>query len=108
MSYGKPWVANATINPIAVPAPITPQRAGSRIDRIAGKGYARAANTIGLVAEPLVSVVVSTYNRPDRLARLLSALCAQTLPRAAFEVVVVDNGSGPETGAVLARESSRD
>jgi glycosyltransferase involved in cell wall biosynthesis len=67
---------------------------------------ARQAN-IGAVPDPRVSVVVSTYNRPARLARLLEALRAQTLPPDAFEVIVVDNGSGPETGAVLARESAR-
>jgi GT2 family glycosyltransferase len=55
------------------------------------------------VSTPRVSVVVSTYDRPQRLAKLLDALEAQTLARDQFEVVVVDNGSGPETGAVLDR-----
>jgi glycosyltransferase involved in cell wall biosynthesis len=59
------------------------------------------------VPEPLVSVVVSTYNRPARLTRLLDALSAQTLGRERFEVVVVDNGSGPETGRVLTAERAR-
>jgi hypothetical protein len=59
------------------------------------------------VDEPLVSVVVSTYNRPARLARLLDGLSVQTLPAAQFEVVVVDNGSGPETAHVLAAERAR-
>jgi glycosyltransferase involved in cell wall biosynthesis len=59
------------------------------------------------VSGPLVSVVVSTYNRPERLARLLDALRAQTLTSDSFEVVVVDNGSAPETAALLARESAR-
>ena len=57
-----------------------------------------------MMPDPLVSVVVSTYDRPARLARLLDALRAQTLGRSAFEVIVVDNGSGPETGRVLAAE----
>jgi len=48
-----------------------------------------------------VSVVVSTYNRPARLARLLDSLQEQTLSSSAFEVVVVDNGSGPDTAALL-------
>ena len=59
------------------------------------------------MAAPLVSVVVSTHNRPQRLARLLNALRAQTLASDDFEVVVVDNGSGPETGRALAREQAR-
>jgi GT2 family glycosyltransferase len=54
-----------------------------------------------------VSVVLSTYERPRRLARLLAGLRAQTLAREEFEVVVVDNGSGPETAEVLARERDR-
>lgn len=56
---------------------------------------------------PVVSVVVSTYNRPSRLARLLDGLSVQTLPAAQFEVVVVDNGSGPDTARVLAAERAR-
>ncbi len=57
--------------------------------------------------QPQVSVVVSTYERPQRLARLLAALRAQTLARAAYEVVVVDNGSGPSTAGVLEAELAR-
>ncbi len=57
--------------------------------------------------EPLVSVVVSTYNRPARLGRLLDGLAAQTLAPDRFEVVIVDNGSDPETGRVLAAELER-
>jgi GT2 family glycosyltransferase len=59
------------------------------------------------VSPLLVSVVVSTYERPDRLALLLAGLRAQTLERTAFEVVVVDNGSGPATAAVLDAELAR-
>jgi glycosyltransferase involved in cell wall biosynthesis len=59
------------------------------------------------VPEPLVSVVVSTYNRPARLERLLSSLRAQELAADEFEVIVVDNGSDEPTGAVLSRESAR-
>ena len=51
--------------------------------------------------EPEVSVVVSTYGRCGFLADLVEALEAQDLPRAAFEVVVVDNGSGDETWSLL-------
>ena len=54
-----------------------------------------------------MSVVLSTYNRPGRLARLLWALRAQTLPHERFEVVVIDNGSGPETARVLADHRDR-
>jgi len=56
------------------------------------------------VQAPLVSVVVSTYDRPERLARLLDALRAQTLGPEQFEVIVVDNGSQAETGRALAAQ----
>ena len=53
---------------------------------------------------PRVSVVVATHDRPDGIARALAALRAQTLPAEEFEVVVVDDGSGPDTADVLRRE----
>jgi GT2 family glycosyltransferase len=59
------------------------------------------------MSDPRVSVVVPTYNRPVRLARLLESLRAQTLPPDRFEVIVVDNGSGPETAATLEDQQRR-
>jgi glycosyltransferase involved in cell wall biosynthesis len=47
----------------------------------------------------LISVIVTTYNRPDALRAVLRALHEQTDP--AFEVVVADDGSGPATQQVL-------
>jgi GT2 family glycosyltransferase len=40
-----------------------------------------------------VSVAVSTYERPDRVARLLEALGRQSIPATDFEVVMYDDGS---------------
>lgn len=51
---------------------------------------------------PEVAVVVATYQRADRLPRLVAALEAQTLAPGRFEVVVVDNGSTDDTPEVLA------
>ena len=53
------------------------------------------------------SVVVPTRDRAARLHRLLDRLERQTLPRAAFEIVVVDDGSRDETADVLAAEAAR-
>ena len=47
-----------------------------------------------------VSVIVSTYNRPAALERVLDGLAAQARPP--FEVIVADDGSGPPTAALLA------
>jgi glycosyltransferase involved in cell wall biosynthesis len=56
------------------------------------------------VSRPRASVVVPTRDRPDRLARCLLALDAQTEPPA--EVVVVDDGSR-DPAAVLAAVGDR-
>lgn len=49
----------------------------------------------------LVSVVIPTYNRLDRLKRVLSALEAQTYALDSFEVVIVSDGSTDGTPAYL-------
>ena len=54
-------------------------------------------------AEIDVSVVLATHDRPDRLARQLDALRAQSMPPERYEVVVVDDASGPETVELLRR-----
>lgn len=51
---------------------------------------------------PDVSVVVSTYNRRDRLPNLLEALRNQTLPGSRFEVVIVNNAATDDTAELLA------
>lgn len=49
----------------------------------------------------LLSVVIPTRNRPDRLVAAVRSVLAQDYPW--IEVVVVDDGSGPETVEVLDR-----
>jgi len=46
-----------------------------------------------------ISVIVSTYNRPDALSATLRALGRQTAGN--FEIVVADDGSGPATRDVV-------
>jgi glycosyltransferase involved in cell wall biosynthesis len=55
-----------------------------------------------------VSVVLATHDRPMRLARQLEALRAQSVPPDRYEIVVVDDASGPETRTLLEREQARD
>lgn len=50
---------------------------------------------------PLLSVLVSTYNQPRWLELVLWGYSVQTV--ADFELIVVDDGSGPETRAVIDR-----
>jgi glycosyltransferase involved in cell wall biosynthesis len=52
-----------------------------------------------------ISVIVTTYNREDALAAVLSALSRQS--DRGFEVVVADDGSSPETAALVERWQSR-
>lgn len=48
---------------------------------------------------PSVSVIVTTYNWPQALDRVLSGLCIQRYPR--FEVIVADDGSTETTAEVV-------
>ena len=52
-----------------------------------------------------IAVIVSTYNRPDALDAVLRGLSKQS--DRAFEVIVADDGSGPETADVVAGWQAR-
>lgn len=52
-----------------------------------------------------IAVIVTTYNRPDALAAVLDSYCAQRDRH--FRIIVADDGSGPETAAVVARCCNR-
>ena len=53
------------------------------------------------MADPDISVVVASHDRPLRLRWLLNALEEQTLPTDRWEVVVGHDSSGPETEVLL-------
>jgi glycosyltransferase involved in cell wall biosynthesis len=55
---------------------------------------------------PTISIVMPTFNRRDRLARVLRALEGQTYPVDKFEVVVVSDGSTDGTSAFMATLTS--
>ncbi len=55
-------------------------------------------------APMLVSVVTTTYNRPDALRTVLDALAVQDDPR--FEVLIADDGSREDTHSMLAAFAS--
>ncbi|MEX1298846.1 MAG: glycosyltransferase [Desulfotignum sp.] len=52
-----------------------------------------------------LSVIVTTYNRPDALKKVLEALYAQT--RLPDEILVADDGSGPKTRTLLGSFENR-
>jgi glycosyltransferase involved in cell wall biosynthesis len=54
---------------------------------------------------PGASVIISTYNRPEHLERCLESYRHQT--EGDFEILVADDGSGPETTAVIERARER-
>jgi glycosyltransferase involved in cell wall biosynthesis len=54
-----------------------------------------------------ISVVAPTYQRADRLRRLLAGLEAQDVPTGGFEVLVVDDASTDHTTAVLEEAIAR-
>ncbi|MGH6670693.1 MAG: glycosyltransferase, partial [Xanthobacteraceae bacterium] len=53
----------------------------------------------------LISVIVTTYERPDALDACLRSLSRQA--DRDFEIIVADDGSGPETARVIANWASR-
>ncbi|MFM8333838.1 MAG: glycosyltransferase [Candidatus Methylumidiphilus sp.] len=48
---------------------------------------------MSILAKPICSVLLCTYNRADLLRKTLESLCCQTLDKALFEVIIVDDGS---------------
>ena len=42
-----------------------------------------------------VSVIIPTFNRPEKLAATVRCLREQTLPPSDYELIVVDDGSEP-------------
>ena len=55
---------------------------------------------------PEASVVFATHNRPERLRRQIAALRAQEVDPDRYEIIVVDDASGPETQRVLGEEQA--
>lgn len=52
-------------------------------------------------AQPIISVVIPTFNRALLLERCLESFSKQTFPHDNFEVLVVDDGSSDQTRALL-------
>lgn len=57
--------------------------------------------SLRMIAEPLVSVVIPTYNRAHCVAKTIDSVLAQTHQN--FEILVCDDGSKDDTAAVIER-----
>jgi glucosyl-dolichyl phosphate glucuronosyltransferase len=53
--------------------------------------------------EPVISVVICTYNRDKFIGDTLNCISKQTLSPATFELIVVDNNSTDDTAAITRR-----
>lgn len=51
--------------------------------------------------QPIVSVIISTYNRDRFIVTGLTCLAAQNLPQTSYEVIVVDNNSTDNTASLV-------
>lgn len=52
-------------------------------------------------AKPIFSIIIPTYNRPDRLGRCLESIIELSYPANGFELIVVDDGSPQDLGEVV-------
>ena len=62
---------------------------------------ARLTRWIALMATPDIAVLVSTFQRPQHLRRVLASIACQQLPSSTMEIVVSDDGSTDETAEVV-------
>jgi glycosyltransferase involved in cell wall biosynthesis len=59
------------------------------------------------MSEPLVSVIVDTYNHADFIAQAIDSVLSQQFPREDMEIIVVDDGSKDDTPARVRAFGSR-
>ncbi len=60
-----------------------------------------------MTVTPFISIVIPTYNRPDRLERCLQSISRLNYPRNRFDVTVVDDGSPQSLAGIAQRFESQ-
>jgi glycosyltransferase involved in cell wall biosynthesis len=83
------------------------EAAGVRERERTGPRELPAVQPASATGNPLLSVVLTTFNRPELLAEVLKGLAGQTAGREEFEVIVVDDGSRPPVPEVADRFAGR-
>src|SRR5262245_53959659 len=64
-------------------------------------GFFLSSPVTTIMARPEIAVLVSTFERPEHLRRVLASIAAQEQVAGALEVVVTDDGSSDETPCVV-------
>jgi glycosyltransferase involved in cell wall biosynthesis len=59
------------------------------------------------MAQPEIAILVSSFERPEHVLRVLASIAAQRGVQGSFEVVVTDDGSRDETARVVRRFAAR-
>jgi glycosyltransferase involved in cell wall biosynthesis len=71
------------------------------VSEMTAKTFAVGDTTDG----PVASVIIAVYNKPDFLEKILVSLLNQTFQH--FEVIIADDGSGPDIKEVVEKYSGR-
>lgn len=72
---------------------------------VSRRSYLLFALCFAMKKDFLISVICTTYNRPDALSAVLTGLSRQTDSN--FEVVIADDGSTPDTRKVISKFQSQ-
>lgn len=59
------------------------------------------AQLIGMNSNPVISVIICTYNRDKYLQQALDSIIAQSFNKLLFELIVIDNNSTDRTGIIV-------
>jgi len=79
----------------------------ARQEALQRKNIQMSRTTCGVSSSPQVSVVLTTYDRPKLLEKILSGFANQTARREDFEVIIVDDGSEPPVKEVVQKFSGQ-